>query len=99
MQRASNRSRGFLALASAASLASFGIATFSVAPAFADPLPGEIMKFDQRPLDATPVAGALFWGHDELSTATLGATGANVYRGTFMADDFSDKVSQPVVHI
>jgi hypothetical protein len=96
MQRASYHSRRrFRALASLAAAALCGIVSAS---SFADPLPGETIKFNQLPLDATPVAGQLYWGHDELSTALRTANTAP-YNGIFMADDFSDKVSQPVVHI
>ncbi|HMP07187.1 MAG TPA: hypothetical protein PJ982_12610 [Lacipirellulaceae bacterium] len=68
----------------------------------AHPLPGrDILKFSQKPMDATPVAGALFWGHDELSTAYAPMITPNPpsYRGTFMADDFADKFTSPVVHV
>jgi hypothetical protein len=43
-----------------------------------------------------------YQGHDELSTAYgLGnaATPPTDYQGTFMADDFSDNLSSPVVHV
>jgi hypothetical protein len=98
MQRASSHRsrRGFRALASLAAAAALcGIMSTS---SFADPLPGEVMKFNQLPIDAMPVNGQLYWGHDELSTASRTATAAS-YNGIFMADDFSDRVSQPVVHI
>jgi hypothetical protein len=72
----------------------------------ADPLPGEVLKFSQRPMDDTKIPtpnGTVesFWGHDELSTAysVFGAGGPAPYRGTFMADDFADKFSTPVVHV
>ena len=74
--------------------------------AVADPLPGEILKFQQLPLNngLTPYypaalpGGAPYYGHDELSTATR--TNVNIpWQGTYMADDFSDKFSTPVVHI
>ncbi len=71
-------------------------------PAQADPLPGQILKFDQEPMIATPIAGAIYFGHDELSTAYGVGNTANPpasYRGIFMADDFADKFSTPVVHI
>lgn len=78
-----------------------------VSTAVADPLPGrDVLKFSQRPMDATPIVDPngttqLFWGHDELSTAysTIGAAGPTPYRGVFMADDFADKFSSPVVHV
>jgi hypothetical protein len=75
--------------------------------AVADPLDGrDILKFSQQPMDGTPITNPngtvqRFWGHDELSTAysTIGATGPTPYRGRFMADDFADKFSSPVVHV
>src|SRR5688572_13268843 len=72
---------------------------------FADPLTGrDILKFSQRPMDNTEISvpGAVgrYWGHDELSTAyNLPGPAAGLYRGTFMADDFADKFSSPVVHV
>src|SRR5262245_50735873 len=76
----------------------------------ADPLPGEILKFQQLPLNNTapclqclppvsPPFGAPYYGHDELSTAVLQPTGAIRYAGTYMADDFADKFNTPVVHL
>ena len=74
--------------------------------AVADPLPGEILKFQQMPLNngLTPYypvplpGGAPYYGHDELSTATR--TNVNTpWQGTYMADDFADKFNTPVVHI
>jgi hypothetical protein len=43
----------------------------------------------------------IYRGHDELSTAwgTPTATGGVVYEGRFMADDFADRFSSPVVHV
>src|SRR5579859_7650686 len=79
-----------------------------VRPAQADPLPGEVLKFYQTPLDNTvvlmPPGGALTsgsvpapWpGHDEFSTAYL--TNGNQYIGQYMADDFCDLRSTPIVH-
>jgi len=67
---------------------------------FADPLPGEVLKFEQLPLNnglAPSVGGAPFPGHDELSTADLNTAGT--YSGTFAADDFADNYSTPVVHV
>ncbi len=71
----------------------------------ADPLPGEILKFQQLPLNLglpPSVGGAPFPGHDELSSAypTFNAAGAMTgWAGRFMADDFADKFDTPVVHI
>lgn len=77
-----------------------------LSPALADPLPGEILKFSQKPMDGTVIVSPngqtqRFWGHDELSTAysTIGAAGPTPYRGVFMADDFADKFVTPVVHV
>ena len=76
------------------------------AAAVADPLPGEVLKFSQQPMDNTVLtspsgATQTFWGHDELSTAYsfANATGLGPYQGTFMADDFADKFNSPVVHV
>src|SRR5262249_33054965 len=75
------------------------------AQALADPLPGQILKFQQLPLNnglpAYPGAptGQPFPGHDEVSTAYLQPTGSISYQGPFMADDFSDNFSTPVVHV
>jgi hypothetical protein len=74
--------------------------------ALADPLrdPLEFLKFSQLPLDnlvLTP-GTAPYFGHDELSYAWFNLQSpepARNYAGVFMADDFSDKVSEPVVHI
>ena len=97
----------------------FGLLALSavlVTGAWADPLPGEILKFQQLPLDGgVPLPGvpalggsstAQFPGHDELSTAYSTAANPNVWvggvgtaPGGFMADDFADKFSTPVVHV
>lgn len=67
-----------------------------------DPLSGEIPKFAQEPMIATPVAGQIYFGHDELSTAYGVGTAAQPplnYQGRFMADDFADNFNTPVVHL
>ena len=64
-----------------------------------DPLPGEVLKFNQQPMVATPVGGSIYYGHDELSTAYLQDPTRGFYVGQFMADDFADKFSSPVVHL
>lgn len=77
--------------------------------ASADPLPGrDLLKFTQKPMIATAIpdnngAVGIYQGHDELSTA-YGFTqqpGAipPVYQGKFMADDFADNLTSPVVHV
>jgi hypothetical protein len=87
-------------------LAGLALAVFP-ATAPANPLPGrDVLKFDQQPMNGTAITNPngtveRYWGHDELSTAysTVGAAGPTPYRGTFMADDFADKMSSPVVHV
>jgi hypothetical protein len=67
-----------------------------------DPLPGQLPKFAQQPMVNTAIGGQVYFGHDEFSTAYGVGTAANPpasYRGIFMADDFADKFSTPVVHI
>lgn len=70
------------------------------AAAQADPLPNEVLKFSQLPLDKTAINGQIYYGHDELSTGTLDTSQTNpTFAGTFMADDFGDAVSQAVTHV
>src|SRR5262245_12077746 len=87
-------------------LAILFLVTLFVSGAAADPLPGRsVLKFRQTPMDGTVINQQKFWGHDELSTAYSTTTivgGAQIvspYRGVFMADDFADKFSSPVVHV
>ncbi len=74
-----------------------------------DPLPGrDLLKFDQQPMDKTPIVDStgvtigIYGGHDELSTA-YGFVNPNGvitdYNGPFMADDFADNLTSPVVHV
>jgi hypothetical protein len=68
----------------------------------ADPLPGEVLKFQQLPLNNTPIQGAIYNGHDERSVAyaNVNAAGNLVnWQGGYMADDFADKLSSPIVHV
>lgn len=75
----------------------------------ADPLPGrDRPKFSQLPMNATQILndnGVLdtYMGHDQLSTAYgFEQQPGNIipqYQGRFMADDFADKLSSPVVHV
>ncbi len=72
-------------------------------PAFGDPFDDQIPKFQQKPMDGTPIpdsAGLItkYFGHDELSTAYWNQD-INGYRGEFMADDFADRFNTPVVHV
>ena len=70
----------------------------------ADPLPGQMLKFDQITDDQHGRYGGsnTYYGHDELSTAYGVGNAASPpvnYRGEFMADDFADTFPTPVVHI
>jgi hypothetical protein len=74
----------------------------------ADPLPGrDRLKFEQRPMIATTVPNAngtpgVYFGHDELSTGYRFPNAINptpTYQGQYMADDFADKLSSPIVHL
>lgn len=70
-------------------------------PAGAHPLPGQTIKFEQSPMIATVLPGdptVTYYGHDELSTAWKYPQEI-VYNGTFMADDFADPFTTPVVHV
>src|SRR5689334_10192508 len=70
------------------------------AAAHADPLPGEVPKFNQSPMVNTAIQGQIYFGHDELSTAYGDITQPTpTYVGRFMADDFADTFSTPVVHL
>jgi len=64
----------------------------------ADPLAGEVLKFQQLPINNTMVFGQVYQGHDEASTAYYDPNNG-MYRGTFMADDFADNLSSPIVHL
>jgi hypothetical protein len=95
----------------------FGIAALACVLPFAarvqaDPLPGEVLKFVQMPLNGgVPVpitlppgavtgAPAPFPGHDEFSTAYVNPNAPPLtFTGQFMADDFGDKFNAPVVHV
>ena len=66
------------------------------ARAAADPLPGEVLKFQNLPLAAGPNGG--YPGHDEISTI-VPANVAPGYTGQYMADDFADKFATPVFHV
>jgi hypothetical protein len=69
----------------------------------ADPITGrDLLKFEQKPMVNTALGGAIYFGHDELSTAYGVGNTANPplnYQGRFMADDFADKLTSPVVHV
>ena len=72
-------------------------------PAMADPLPGQVLKFQQLPMDGVSITDSLgvatdYYGHDEASSAYFDPAAA-AYIGTYMADDFADKYDTPVVHV
>jgi hypothetical protein len=77
------------------------VAAIFAVPAQADPLSGQVLKFDQEPMLSTAVNGQIYFGHDEISTIYGPGNNATqpVYQGSFMADDFSDTISRPVVHV
>jgi hypothetical protein len=86
------------------------IGTFStVNQASADPLPGRnLLKFSQKPMVNTTIpdnngAVGVYGGHDELSTAyglqQTPTAPIPIYQGKFMADDFADNLSSPIVHV
>jgi hypothetical protein len=82
------------------------LAVSMLTPAWAHPLPGEILKFQQLPMVATRIPGTdgtftTYYGHDELSTAWATTPDPTIqrYQGVFMADDFADKLTTPVVHV
>lgn len=85
------------------------IGTFSTLnQSAADPLPGrDLLKFTQKPMILTTIPDnngtvGIYQGHDELSTAygfAQPGTVPPVYQGKFMADDFADNLSSPVVHV
>jgi hypothetical protein len=86
-----------------------GVAVLSgswlAAPAAADPLPGQVLKFQQKPMIATPIDGVTYFGHDEFSTLYLAPPNPDnpdaprPYHGVAMADDFADRFDTPVFHI
>src|SRR5260221_11257807 len=90
-------------------LAMVGLVTVIPRAVRADPLPGEVLKFYQTALNnglvLLPPGGILppgsvpapWPGHDEVSTAYL--TNGNQYIGQYMADDFCDLRSTPIVHV
>jgi hypothetical protein len=75
----------------------------------ADPLPGrDLLKFSQKPMINTTVVDpngtpGTYFGHDELSTAYGFPNAANnvipFYQGRFIADDFADNLTSPIVHL
>src|SRR5690348_13118852 len=91
------KSKKILITAAAATVAAMSF----YSPAHADPLPGEILKFQQKPLNNTVVGPAIYNGHDSPSTAypAVLSNGTPGYQGFFFADDFADNFSSPVAHI
>src|SRR6188472_1671284 len=98
-----------------AAVVALAFLTIAIQFAQADPFPHEVFKFAQLPLNGEPNGGpptilrpgvvippvAPFAGHDELSTAYRVPTtdGTVAFNGTYMADDFADNFSTPVVHV
>ncbi len=85
-------------------LAAALLAAGFTAVATADPLPGrDKLKFSQQPMINTTVIDnngtvGIYQGHDELSTA-YSFNNQPLWQGKFMADDFADNFSTPVVHV
>lgn len=87
-------------------LAIIGSAGVLTDSAKGDPLPGQVLKFEQQPMIATTIQSSgqigVYYGHDEFSTAYGVGNAAQPplnYEGRFMADDFADNFSSPVVHL
>jgi hypothetical protein len=84
-------------------LSAFAVTLSLASPAVADPLPGQVLKFQQLPLNLglpPSTGGQQYPGHDEWSTAYLQPQpSVSTYQGTFVADDFADNFSTPVVHV
>jgi len=90
------------------SLAALLVFVFA-ASALADPLPGrDQVKFSQQPMIVTSIPNDngvvdMFYGHDELSTAygfpTPAPSVIPFYSGRFMADDFADNLTSPILHV
>ena len=87
-----------------APLALLAVVALACSSALGDPLPGQVLKFQQLPMisttvgDPTPTDAAVYYGHDERSTARL-VPGTPQYQGVAMADDFADLFDTPVVHV
>jgi len=76
------------------------VSTFLVSSmAVADPLPGQILKFEQKPMVATSIDDVFYIGHDEWSTLYELEAGLQEYAGVAMADDFADEFNTPVLHV
>jgi hypothetical protein len=87
------------------------VLTLPWSAAVGDPLPGEVLKFQQLPMVATQIGGQVYSGHDEWSTAygvrgPAGTTPPWTFESidtglptTYMADDFADELDTPVVHV
>ena len=76
------------------------VLTFLVSSmALADPLPGQILKFQQKPMVATPIDDVIYLGHDEWSTLYEVEQGLQEYVGIAIADDFADEFTTPVFHV
>jgi hypothetical protein len=83
-------------------------AAFLATQAQADPLPGrDLLKFSQLPMLNTQIldpngTAVTYNGHDELSTVygfQQPGQITTLYQGRYMADDFGDKLSTPVLHV
>ncbi len=79
------------------------VAVYFAGPALADPYPHQVLKFQQKPMHGVTILQSQYWGHDEESQLVGiipdGGHMPNTYTGVAMADDFSDKLSQPIQHL
>jgi hypothetical protein len=75
-----------------------GAAVFAAGNARGAPSLGQILKFDQQPLNNVNINGAVYNGHDEASWASIN-TASGGYSGPGVADDFADLYNTPVVRI
>ncbi|MFO0791551.1 MAG: hypothetical protein U0805_18985 [Pirellulales bacterium] len=86
-----------------AALSICALASIVATQSLADPITGrDIPKFTQKPMVNTAIQGQIYFGHDEFSTAYGVGNAASPplnYQGRFMADDFADKATTPVVHV
>jgi hypothetical protein len=94
-------------ISSVVMLATVAISLLLATTSHADPLPfRDLPKFDQEPMINTTITNTtgqvgVYHGHDEISTIYGPGNNATqpIYQGSFMADDFSDTLSSPVVHV
>lgn len=91
-------------------LAAVGIVLTAGLTAQGEPLPGQLLKFQQLPMIETggPAGVEVYYGHDEESTLygldSFVEPGGPLqfpitYTGNYVADDFADPFATPVLHL